>query len=76
VKSRSGCRLQPGELLTRDERLQSYLLRQDLERQLERCTDPGGRVRLERSLTSLQRERQADLVTRRKKLKKADRDPA
>lgn len=66
-RTRGRARLIPGELFTRDERLQGYLLRQDLERQVERCTDPVRREQLERSLEALQRERKDDLATRRKR---------
>lgn len=71
-----GSRLAPGELFTREERLQGYLLRQDLERQLERCSDPITRIKLERSLAGLQRERKEDLATRRKRPKDRVRDAA
>lgn len=58
--SRTACKLQPGHLNTRDERRQLRMLATDLERQLDRASDPARREELEAQLESVRREQAYD----------------
>lgn len=62
---KSGRRLQPGHLLSSEERRILKETQRDLEQQLARCGDPFWRGVLERQLASVERERETDRDVRR-----------
>lgn len=62
-------KLQPGHLLTREERVALRIAVQDLQRQIDRNTDLLERARLERLLANVEMERVNDKQCRPRKRK-------
>lgn len=58
------CQLQPGHLLTREERLILRWTQQDLERQAERASDSTDRDRLTQLAANVEMERRNDKACR------------
>lgn len=59
--------IEPGGLLTRDERHRLRLISQDLRRQAERCTSEPARARLEQQIANVEMERRNDRESRPRK---------